>query len=243
MLRFATCLLATAALASPSTAALLSVSVESSVQADLPLTPVDLTATGDIDWAVWGLSELPTPGSLVPDVEKLGGTAIGPLSELNGDPIVDFSQFSFSPAFDWSDGTPTANGDDVLAALVSRENGVGAGFAVDIAVDASTRQVIFYGQNFQSEGTFTATLDGMTVTETVVSDTPGEFGDTGSIFTIDFETSSPSTLSLRWELTADLGILESIGLGAISVGSVPEPATVVLISLAAIAGLSRRRDG
>lgn len=244
MASFTTRLLLLGALvASPlsANAAMLAVSVESLVQADLPLPTVDLTATGDVDWAVWGLSEEPTVGDLTPDASKLGGTAIGALTELNGGPVTDFSQFSFNPAFDWADGTPTATGDEVVAAMVSKGSGIGSGFAVDIAVDPSVREVVFYGQNFKSTGTFTASVDGMTVTESVISDTAGTFGDTGSIFTLDVLVGAPTTLSLRWEMTADLGLFESIGLSAIRVGSVPEPTTTILVVMTLAAGLIRRR--
>lgn len=242
--RIATCVLALGTLIlSPlaASAAMLGVTVESSVRADLPLPGVDLTATGDVDWAVWGLSESPTVGDVTPDASKLGGTAIGPLTELNGSPVTDFSQFSFSPAFDWSDGTPTASGIAVAAAMTSLENGVGSGFSVDIAVDPSVREVVLYAQNFKSTGTFTASVDGMTVTESVISDTAGEFGDTGSIFTLDVLVDAPTTLSLSWEMTADLGLFENIGLSAISVGSVPEPTTAIFAIAALATTLTQRR--
>ena len=91
-------------------AAVIQIDVTTSTQADLPLTAVDLTAEGSTDWALWGLSEFDTPGDAAPDAEKIGGAAIGPLAVLNGDPILDFSQFSLSPPFSWTDGVGIRRG-------------------------------------------------------------------------------------------------------------------------------------
>ena len=85
-----------------------------------PSSSVDLTGTGDVDWAVWGSAAGGTSTSLAPDVRKSGGTAISDLTNIDpapSAPLRGIGQFAGPFLFSWSNGGSTVSGNDVPAGL------------------------------------------------------------------------------------------------------------------------------
>ena len=134
-----------------------------------PSKPVDLTASGNEDWAVWGYAANGTSTSLSPDVRKAGASAISPLTDIAPvqAPRRGIGQFgSLTPfKFNWSNGsgnTPAATG---AATGIQHDGGppvnvdpVGDGFSFSVPAGTSPRTLTVYASAHFGDGVLTASL-------------------------------------------------------------------------------------
>jgi hypothetical protein len=215
---------------------------------------VNLTTEGTVDWAVFGLQNYvnaTTPvASPSPDARKAGGTSISDLTaNTNGNAFIDFAQHSQAGIFSWTDGSAlsVSDSDRTAGSVVRRISAatpslVGASLSLTIAASPIEQVATIYVHTYSSVGTLTATLsDGSDDAYTVDVHTATNT-DKGGIFTINFASDTPGqTLNIVWSVNTTIGNNPGIGIGAVTVALVPEPAA--LSSLAVVAGglLSRRR--
>lgn len=125
---------------------------------DGQVSSVDLTATGETDWAYW--SGAATDG--VPDNRKSGGNGmIGDVSAVGGTGLRTSS--SDAPAaFSFTDGSSTASGSDLkFPSLFNDTLSLGNGVSVEITLPTTDiYSVTFVGAAYITTGTMTATLYG-----------------------------------------------------------------------------------
>ena len=186
--------------------------LQGSVVVDPPVTPVDLTARGTTDWAIWGYAAGGTSTSLAPDTRKAGGSAISDLTNIDPAPSVQLrglGQFANPPfLFDWTDGNSPNSDTNATGGL--QHNGepqdlstLGKGFAFDVPADTSPRTLTVYVATNRADGELTATLsDG---SASAFSDTLVQAVDLRSgVYTITYAAASANqTLHVSWVETVD----------------------------------------
>ena len=137
-----------------------------------PAPAVDLTGAGAIDWAIWGYAGGGTSTTLTPDVRKLGGKAIGTLTNIDpapSAPLRGIGQFAGPYAFSWTNGAPTGSASGVRAGL--QHNGgpppaplgadvstLGKGFSFDVPAGTAFRTLKVYVATNRAAGQLTASL-------------------------------------------------------------------------------------
>jgi CSLREA domain-containing protein len=192
------------------TAGSLSGSVAESV-----VMPVDVTAAGSADWAIWGYnsSSANQPAlALTPNVVKVGGgREISDLSIVNGDgtPTRGFGSFTEVPFnFSWSDGTPVKSASGAYAGLTAPK--VGQGLSFTVPADTQPRTLTIWTSAHYADGTLTAHLSDGSVpdyTQTVQA-FQGDFTQSGenvpAIFTIHYQAASADQhLTVTWTQSAN----------------------------------------
>jgi hypothetical protein len=158
---------------------------------DVPAT-VDLTAEGTLDWIHFGLLSST-------DVDrKAGGPQLFALMPVGG-----LHQYgAYTPAFTWTDGTPTAMATNHGGIYV---NGTGNGFTLSLPAPTDTRTVYLYVTSFGAHATLTAHLsDGSAADYTDMMITGG--ANVFARYAITVRAASPSVkLVLDWTLTSASG--------------------------------------
>jgi hypothetical protein len=210
--------------------------------------PVDLTAQGNLDWAYWniiGTGANPLP----PTNEKATGVLIGSLSATGGGGVrgPGASTTITTQNYSFSDGTsPTTATNVTLGGLAFNTNlgasAVGKGVSLSIVgTPAADEFVTLYFGGFGAVGTLTATLAGAT---TVTQ--PSQAFATGDkqleVYTLRFRPDSlTDTLTVNYSTASTSDANGHVGVQAVTVSNVPEPAAVGLGG-AAVAGLLVRRS-
>ncbi|HET8752328.1 MAG TPA: choice-of-anchor Q domain-containing protein [Gaiellaceae bacterium] len=190
----------------------LSGSVDSTI-----VRPVDLTATGAADWAVWGYNSdtgNQPASALTPNETKAnGGRQISDLSIVNGDgtPTRGFAGFGLDLlpySFNWTDGAPDASVTGGLAGLTAPKAGQGLSFTVPASKILRTLTV-WTSAHFTT-GTFTAQLsDGSApnYTQTIQvgqGSSPGTGDNAPETFTLRYRAASAGQhLTVTWTEDAD----------------------------------------
>ncbi|HKU57166.1 MAG TPA: PxKF domain-containing protein, partial [Gaiellaceae bacterium] len=176
---------------------------------------VDLTASGDSDWALWGYNSPPGPPapSLTPNETKAGGgRQISDLSIGNGDgtPVRGFGTFSSVPyTFNWTDGSPDASISNGLAGITSPALGQGLSFSVP--ADTSVRRLTIWTSAHFADGTLTAHLSDGSAPDFVqtihaTSAAPFPTQNMPATFTLDYRAASDGqTLTVTWTQSANNG--------------------------------------
>ncbi len=179
--------------------------------------PVDLSATGSEDWAIWGYAGDGTSTSLVPDERKANGSAISKLTNIDPDPSVPLrglGQFNCgNPTcppflFGWSDGQSQASAESVRGGIQHDGEQIGTstlgkGFAFDVPADPTTRTLKVYVSTNRADGELTATLSDESA-ENYVNTLPQAVDMRSAIYTITYAAASAGqTLHVQWVETAD----------------------------------------
>jgi hypothetical protein len=178
--------------------------------------PVDLTAAGTSDWALWGYNSSAAdqpPSALTPNETKAnGGRQISDLSIVNGGttPTRGFGSFADSLvpfSFDWTDGAPDAAVSGGHAGLTAPALGQGLSFTVP--ADSMPRTLTIWTSAHYADGTLTAVLsDGSApeYTQTIqafqFAPYPGE--NAPAIFTLRYAAASAGQhLTVTWTQSAN----------------------------------------
>jgi hypothetical protein len=173
-------------------------------------TPVDLSAFGTEDWAVWGVGP---STSLAPDQRKAGGTAISALTDIPAPsaPLRGLGQFgppseTHPFTFSWTNGAPTASVTGVRTGIQHDGQPVaganGAGFAFTVPASTTTRTLKIWVALNRAAGQLTAGLsDGSS--PAFVDDVNIGVGDfIGQVYTITYAAASAGqTLTVTWKET------------------------------------------
>jgi hypothetical protein len=200
-------------------AAVLSGSVVASPDPIDAPTSVDLTAAGNLDWAIWGYAGGGTSTSLAPDVRKAGGSAISNLTNIDpapSAPLRGLGQFEFGQnpimppyRFSWFDGGSQSVGAGVSTGI--QHNGelptnvstLGKGFSFDVPAGTAARILTVYVATNRASGQLTASLsDGSapSYADTLPLATEMRSG----VYTIRYAAASPGkTLHVQWVETVD----------------------------------------
>ncbi len=164
--------------------------------------PVDLTAIGTSDWALWGLNSSgdQPPSALTPSETKAsGGRQISDLSIVNGNgtPTRGFGAFSDSLLpynFSWTDGAPDAAAQGAHGGLTAPAAGQGLSFTVP--ADTTQRTLTVWTSAHFVTGTFNAHLsDGSAPDYTQAiqvgsGSSPNSGDNVPETFTLDYKAAS-----------------------------------------------------
>ncbi|MDX6451041.1 MAG: large repetitive protein [Gaiellaceae bacterium] len=175
-------------------------------------TSVDLTAAGNIDWAVWGSANT----SLGPDVRKSGGSAISDLTNIDPGPSAPLRALGPLPPpaavpflFNWFDGGSQPEGVAVKAGL--QHNGgpptnvstLGKGFSFDVPAGTAARTLTVYVATNRASGQLTASLSDSSA-PSYVDTLPFASETRTGIYTIHYAAASRGqTLHVQWVETLD----------------------------------------
>ena len=182
-----------------------------------PPPAVDLPTAGAIDWAVWGYAGGGTSTTLTPDVRKLGGKAIGALTNIDpapSAPLRGIGQFAGPYSFSWTNGAPTGSASGVRAGL--QHNGgpppsplgadvstLGKGFSFDVPAGTAFRTLKVYVATNRADGQLTASLSDGSAPD-YVNTLPAAVDIRSGIYTITYAAgSSGQKLHVSWIETAD----------------------------------------
>jgi Tol biopolymer transport system component len=171
--------------------------------------PVDLTAAGTSDWALWSYNSSAVPASLTPNETKAsGGRKISDLTVVNGNgtPTRGFGGFADNLVpfnFDWTDGSPDAAVSGGHGGLTAPA--VGQGLSFTVPAGKGLQRLTIWTSAHYANGTLTAHLsDGSApdYSQTIDAE-PGQFGGVSenvpTIFTLEYEASGPGqTLTVTW---------------------------------------------
>jgi len=213
-------------------------------------TPVDLTATGGMDWAYWA----PNTGTVVaplvaPTNDKLGGTAIGNLDIVGGTGLRGSATSTTDERYSFTDGSVTASGtNQSLAGLIfnglTGTSGVGTGLKLSITGDpAQERLVTLYLGGFASTSSLNISLNGVALPITDAKTFPNTSPKQIDVYTLRFQPNSASDqLLVQYTASAVSDVTNGhVGLQAVTVAAAPEPATMALLCLGGWAVCRRRR--
>jgi hypothetical protein len=204
-------------------------------------SPVDLTAQGPVDWAVWDYQVSGSGANGAPSNRKLGGTAIGNASAVNGT-LRGITGTTLAPRYSYTDGTSPTSANSVLMGAITDTtlNTAGPGVRFSVTGDPlRTRTVQVFVAGFMATGLFTATLNGAPV---YTDHQPFGGTRTDALYTLDFKPDSVTDvlqMSFVIESVNAGGTNANVDLQAITV-AVPEPASWSVLGVGVV-GLMRRR--
>jgi len=213
-------------------------------------TPVDLTSNGSLDWAYWSPNTATVvPPLVAPTNEKIGGTAIGSLDTVGGVGLRGSATSSTVERYSFIDGTsPTTGTNASLAGLIfNSPTGSGAngnGWKLSITGDpAEERLVTLYLGGFSATGNLTLTLNGVALPITDAKVFPNAGPKHMDVYTLRFQPDSLSDLlTVQYTASAITDPTNGhVGLQAVTVAAVPEPATASLLFLGSLTFSRRRR--
>lgn len=154
---------------------------------------VDLSGEGKVDWAHFGMNA-------VSDVNhKSGGPAAIAMAAV-GASLQRWP--SYTPTFNWSNGTPTSNGPTNAGVYVK---GVGNAITLTVPADRTARTLRVYLSNFESVAALTAHLSDGSAPDFGASVNSGG-GNSYTRYTLAFRAGSAGqTLQITWTLQTDNG--------------------------------------
>lgn len=208
----------------------------------------DLTALGGTDWACWSTSANPAGGT--PTNRKSGGVLVTGLYAVGGGSLRGSSSGT-QPGitFTYTDGTSPASGSFVkpTGLFNTQLDTVGAGVGLSITLPtADTYLISVWGGAFGSvgvQGTFTASLPGAT---TYSDSSLTDNYDTTKNSMLYQLTVTPDNANDVLALSLVLGSQtasanEHVLINGVTLNVIPEPGTPVLLGLAGLAAVLRRR--
>lgn len=214
-------------------------------------TPVNLTAQGGIDWAYWAPNTATVVAPLVaPTNDKLGGLAIGNLDIVGGTGLRGSATSSTDERYSFTDGSVTASGtNQSLAGLIfnglTGTSAVGNGLKFSISGDPSQeRLVTLYLGGFASTSSLNVSLNGVAIPITDSQVFPNSSPKQIDVYTLRFQPNSASDqLLVQYTASAVTDVTNGhVGLQAVTVAVVPEPATAAFLLLGGVAFSRRRRQ-
>ena len=158
---------------------------------------VNLTATGNIDWAKWpNYIHKASGGSQISNYSVIGGATVQP--------------YTSDPRFlSWSDGTPTLEGSDSSGVATgggtsAQNSGRGQGFHISVPADPTSRTLYIYVGGSNSSGTLTAHLSDSSAPD-YVSSLSGA-GQYDAVYTLVYRADTAGQqLVVEWVQTSDTG--------------------------------------
>lgn len=205
---------------------------------------VNLTTSGDLDWAVWGQG---ANTSLTPTTRKVGGSSISSLTNISaGSSLRGLGQFGNygASSFNWTNGSPLANATGVFAGL-QHENTTGKineGFSFTVPADLAIRRMTLYFDTHLGISTLSATLSDASATAYSQTFNATTHNNWPGILTIDYSAASAGqTLTISGLLTSSPDPNANFAIQAVSLATVPEPSVLGLTGIAVLIGLRRRR--
>ena len=158
---------------------------------------VNLTATGNIDWAKWpNYIHKASGGSQISNYSVIGGATVQP--------------YTSDPRFlSWSDGTPTLAGSDSSGVATgggtsAQNSGRGQGFHISVPADPTSRTLYVYVGGSNSSGTLTAHLSDSSAPD-YVSSLSGA-GQYDAVYALVYRADTAGQqLVVEWVQTSDTG--------------------------------------
>lgn len=205
---------------------------------------VNLTTSGDLDWAVWGQGN---STSLTPTNRKVGGSAISALTRVStGSSLRGLGQFGNygASSFSWTNGSPLANATGVFVGLQHNNSSgrINEGFSFTVPADLATRRMTLYFDTHLGISTLSATLSDGSATAYSQTFNASTHNNWPGILTIDYSAASAGqTLLISGLLTSAPDPNANFAIQAVSLAAVPEPSVLGLTGIAALIGLRRRR--
>ncbi len=213
-------------------------------------TPVNLTAQGGLDWAYWAPASAAELAPLVaPTNEKIGGTAISGVNIIGGTGLRGSTTATTLERYSFTDGTSPGSGTNLsLAGLLFNSqtgtNAAGKGLQFSITGDPSTERIVtLYLGGFAATSNLTITLNGAAVpiidSKLFTNANPKQI----DVYTLHFQPDSASdVLQVQYTASAITDTANGhVGLQAVTVAAVPEPAAAGLFCLGGWALCRRRR--
>ncbi|HEX5174651.1 MAG TPA: PxKF domain-containing protein [Gaiellaceae bacterium] len=169
--------------------------------------PVDLTAAGTSDWALWSYNSSAAPASVTPNETKAGGgRQISDLTVIGGGTPRGFGGFADNLLpfnFDWSDGTPDASVSGGHGGITAPA--VGQGLQFTVPAGKGLQKLTVWTSAHYANGTLTAHLSDNSspdYSQTIDAE-PGQFANVSenvpTVFTLEYEAASPGqTLTVTW---------------------------------------------
>ena len=195
-----------------------------------PSQGINLTDEGSADWVQLGIV------SNTVQNEKVGANYISAVTRVNA--VVA----GWNPDYNmtWTDGTPVLNGTDVDKSWEAKPAASGnPSFDFDVTGPPGAYQMIVYATLYSGDGQFTASVSGGGPSDSVAVLGAGGAGNRVS-YTVDFDLAAGQHLDVTYELTAHNNSNDNVGISGITLSYIPEPATMGLLALGALAGLVRR---
>lgn len=196
---------------------------------------VNLTLEGSLDWLNLG------PGTDVSE-EKADAAYI---SAVAVDGIAaTYAENAYLTS--WTDGAVTASGTSVQGDWQAKrtsdtETTSALSFSVD-NLDAGQYELTVYGSRYRAATSLTASI-GTEDTATAVFGTSTSGGTTYGVFTINFDIENAGeSLDVVFNMTASRNSDSNVAISAVTLASIPEPATLGLIAAfgGGILGVRRR---
>lgn len=213
----------------------------------------NLTTTGTLDWAVWNNVNGSSVSSFAPTNWKasdpLGLQSVGitpvPVSGQSASNFVRGSSITTGTTFSYGDGASPSSASGITSGLVFNAdlNLANTGVQLQLAGDPSQLlQLDIWTGGYSATGNLTLTLPGATpitlTSQAYGSATPKD----ATLFTVFYQPDSISDL-LTIDFTASSTSTNGhVGIQAVSISAVPEPASsALLMSTLVLCGFVRRR--
>ena len=196
-----------------------------------PPTSVNLTTEGTFDWAIWNISTSLSTPRLPTNTKNGGPQAISAISAVGGGSVRGFTQVP-TELYSYTDGknTPTTltNSTQNFAANSDLDT-LGRGVSLTITGDPTkVYKVDVWTSGFNATGTLTATLAGAT---TYSASNSYLASKTPALFSFTFQPNSVTDLlNIQYVMTADNGSSAHVGIQAVTIAVVPEPASFALLA-------------
>jgi hypothetical protein len=159
-----------------------------------PVSPVNLTTEGTLDWRHWGAM------SFVDYKAMDAASLISNYTTIGGSSVVDILDARGGMNFEWSDGAPPRNSLTQAPYSVGIQ-GTGAGFAFTIPAAATPRTAIVYVSGQNDATTFTASLSDGCVADYVASRTDTQAY--AAVHRITFQSAAPGAeLRVSWVMSS-----------------------------------------
>lgn len=213
----------------------------------------NLTTTGTLDWALWNDTDGTSIGSAAPvnwksgDPLGLKNVNITPIA-VNGQPSSAFvrgSSLTTTTTFSYTDGASPASASGATPGMVFNADLAFAGAGVQLQIKGDPTHLLqldIWAGGFSSTGSLTLTLPGTAPLTLTSQPYSGTTPKDATLYTVFYQPDSASDLlTLAYTVTAP-STNGHVGFQAISISTVPEPATgTLLLGTLAFCGFSRRR--
>ncbi|EDY18031.1 protein of unknown function DUF1555 [Chthoniobacter flavus Ellin428] len=212
----------------------------------------NLTGTGGIDWALWNDMSSTAVSSFAPtnwkasDPLGLHSVNITPVSVV-GQSTSNFvrgSSLTTATTFSYSDGSSPASASGTSGLVFNNDlNFSNVGVQLQVKGDPTQLlQLDIWAGGFAATGNLTLTLPNATpvtlTSQAYSSITPKD----ATLFTVFYQPDSASDLLTIAYTSTNTTTSGHVGIQAVSISAVPEPATgTLLIGALALGGFSRRR--
>jgi hypothetical protein len=205
-----------------------------------PPASINLTTEGAIDWIHWGLSAATDVNRKITGLSQISNfTTVG-----SGTNVVRLTNSASKSS--WIDGSPTLTATNTPGGVyVNNFDGPGRGFIFTVPADLLQRVLRVYIGEFSASGTLQATLSDSSAPAYSQVLTGAADQTVQGVYTLNFAAASlGQTLTVKWTETTDLGTADNITMQAatLSLPIIPEPATLLSMSSAALLILARRRS-